>query len=1572
MSRDTSSYPMISLNENDGAGNIATITTTTPSSLNPGYSGPNDRRVPTSTSDPITPSGPNLPSSGSTNSSQPHRASYHAIPMDLEARFRDTVVRDLDRGRPLTERKLVARAVSSDLQHHSVDTLTAIWAAAEDLTTTEASLEARETGLILLQGSALHPGLTSAERLQLFDLTVVPVDATLVELQINTLRSLTYNGHDLDPFKDAFFKYLCSMPKAQFESVQVAHKKVRSLSEKRSRADLPEEKGLRALLKLVADVVRLNPQTCQSDDIASILDQLMSISEKTTQQKDIKESLLVVEAILQETVFPLASIPRCVRLLCAIIGGIDDLHSSAWSCLVEFLRSRESHVVLETLYETLRQSPQKKQPHTVLGALFAIEYLISKNGADGFPLISFPQLIESMKTVDTTSKRTCKGCMQIIRTLLGQEPMITTMLNLDLYPMMQVIFAHAGDKTSIGDMPNPLTLRDSFISWKEFDTTGTSLGADEINLETCDFVATELSLIANIFVQLWERLPAPHRGLVAAFFNKFSFAVPTTSIELLISYMVKERVLYPGSPDLVLSWRHMLNVYLFDERKDSKIRCKLIDILKDVPQTLEEENDKEAFRSQALEVLERLKGEANLDVINSLASFAVSYAENLSSLKDFEDILKALWLYLPQQDTTAYPTVSPRPETAINTVSLSLVTLFLHCLPVFASKAALVYDMLIKIANARKLSASARLPVLKLLMRLRCDAADRMVLTSFPDSLGLAVTLSRTEASALPSEVNSSLPERTSVTEDQPVSRVGRSSGMTHTGHGTSRANTRSKSRLEQTPKPTPPLWMYPGGPGLPEEPPTQPSLVVKQYTKGADDKKSLRLSDWLVIVIDILQQSEDWEVYSYVLVHLPSQLSNPTLFSHAIPHIQMLRSVITSQLQSGRFHEPPLDTGVKKGDVALCLLHSLSMLLGYSEHFARAEQDDMVRAFLAGMTSWDRAAKVSIQALAICCHQIPRSITRSLIGILHKMAQIVTQSHLAMDILEFLSGLGRLPDVYVNLTEEELRKVFAICMRYLEHSREQSSKRLESSSTGPNHSSHRMSGISGDSGSASESTNTNDGQKDLPQYVFALAYHVLTIWFLSLRLADRSKHVGWITKNLAFTDAQGNVSLEEQSQVTLDMMHRTAYLDLGETIPSTPFTPTDGKILRKTWLVGLSIVTIDTATGTGLTQITKRQASGTTYAMYQQQTAPLPPHHVLAPSDIMSSMHGPESRLNIFPNHVFLQLTSTIAPTPTPMEAICLPDDAATKRAISAFDLNDTVDGYKVGVIYVGDGQTKEAEILANERGSRAFDRFLAGLGTKVPLKGAVFNTQGLDRQNDSDGTHTYAWRDRIAEIVFHVPTLMPTNPGEDPHCVNKKQHIGNDFVNIIFNDSGLPFKFDTFPSQFNYVNIVITPEALFVPSDFSSTDAAADVATGQAAEAETAAEKQSYFTVHTLSQASFPTISPAACYKLLPLSNLPGLVRQLALNAAVFSNVWANREGGQYISSWRNRLREIKKLRDRFANTGTSTSAKYPGAKGTKTYVEGDHFKGLVAMGGLAEGEGILSGLDFSRWAGPNPPLV
>ena len=51
-----------------------------------------------------------------------------------------------------------------------------------------------------------------------------------------------------------------------------------------------------------------------------------------------------------------------------------------------------------------------------------------------------------------------------------------------------------------------------------------------------------------------------------------------------------------------------------------------------------------------------------------------------------------------------------------------------------------------------------------------------------------------------------------------------------------------------------------------------------------------------------------------------------------------------------------------------------------------------------------------------------------------------------------------------------------------------------------------------------------------------------------------------------------------------------------------------------------------------------------------------------------------------------------------------------------------------------------------------------------------------------------------------------MP-NRVKDPQCAKKKRHIGNDFVAIVYNESGSPNTMGTVKVQFIYATIVVQP---------------------------------------------------------------------------------------------------------------------------------------------------------------------
>eukprot|EP00483_Globobulimina_turgida_P006980 UN06994 len=72
--------------------------------------------------------------------------------------------------------------------------------------------------------------------------------------------------------------------------------------------------------------------------------------------------------------------------------------------------------------------------------------------------------------------------------------------------------------------------------------------------------------------------------------------------------------------------------------------------------------------------------------------------------------------------------------------------------------------------------------------------------------------------------------------------------------------------------------------------------------------------------------------------------------------------------------------------------------------------------------------------------------------------------------------------------------------------------------------------------------------------------------------------------------------------------------------------------------------------------------------------------------------------------------------------------------------------------------------------------------------------------------GRYAKYYNTATCEIAFHIATCMPTNHN-DPQQMEKKKHIGNDQVNIIYSDHGREYIVDTIYSYFNQVQIVIYP---------------------------------------------------------------------------------------------------------------------------------------------------------------------
>ncbi|XP_063895577.1 tuberin isoform X4 [Helicoverpa armigera] len=288
-----------------------------------------------------------------------------------------------------------------------------------------------------------------------------------------------------------------------------------------------------------------------------------------------------------------------------------------------------------------------------------------------------------------------------------------------------------------------------------------------------------------------------------------------------------------------------------------------------------------------------------------------------------------------------------------------------------------------------------------------------------------------------------------------------------------------------------------------------------------------------------------------------------------------------------------------------------------------------------------------------------------------------------------------------------------------------------------------------------------------------------------------------------------------------------------------------------------------------------------------------------------------------VTPSFVFLQLyhnmsTYPITP-PVPGETPTILNPLAERplrvsgvqheRTIKNLDLVPPVETYKIGVLYVGPGQQdNEVLILKNEYGSVRYAEFLTQLGTLVSLEGGDDDQPHLFlnlEKGGKDGHYTYVWNDDIMQVLFHVATAMPSS-AKDPTCNEKRKYIGNDYVSIVYNDSGADFNIHTIKGQLNFCIVVVEPYEHGMNRVFIKT-------------------KDERIRTKFLAHLDTHCVSDA---------NVALLARQMALHCALASHISQSLKlgGAPYASNSLERLRIIKRLRVRAQAERLAAAARAP----------------------------------------------
>ncbi|CUS24526.1 LAQU0S17e00936g1_1 [Lachancea quebecensis] len=656
------------------------------------------------------------------------------------------------------------------------------------------------------------------------------------------------------------------------------------------------------------------------------------------------------------------------------------------------------------------------------------------------------------------------------------------------------------------------------------------------------------------------------------------------------------------------------------------------------------------------------------------------------------------------------------------------------------------------------------------------------------------------------------------------------------------------------------------------------PELVKSDFvTPGAIDIRT-----WISTAVDMIGNPTTWEVYSYLLTFMCPQFANLVALRSIDDLVGSYRDVICRHMKSGLPSKLKIPSGLCTDHLHAVYIRSLSPLLGYHSYLPKEFTDGLVESLLYGLHTKDSTLTLSLHLLTICCQEIPGSVKKLLTPILVQLQTRVTSSMCTPAILEFLLALSNSPFIISHLTVDEFKRVFAIAFKFIQNSRDLKERAQTQNII------QQISYLE-QAADSSPSTHSFKITASIAHFFLTLSYKVISSWFLRMKLSNRVELAPFVVKCLV------NSASEAESK-DYDV---SAHIDVISQLTASPHGPSfphrineeranedkDGYDFGR-WILSDKIVSIETEIQTGDSIIAMRSPSSSEVFKLQFERSQIP-----KPYDIFCIGQEEEEEPSA---EKFEQFKFTASFVLTQLGCVSkhpikIPDDISIARSVHLFDKIPVSEYHKIGLIYMGQRQNSEVEVLSNTSGSYQYNLFLSRLGHLVKLKECMnVYTGGLEP--DIDGEFALVYNAEKTQAVFHAATLMPNNPQDDQYSM-KKRHIGNNFVTIFFDESGCAsFDFNIIKSQFNFINIVIRP--------YQATD------TGMGSK---------HFKVRMYRKAGVPAFFSTSHFKILSAENLAKYVRHVSLIADTFSACWFSASAPEVCTTWARRAKQMSSIRKR-----------------------------------------------------------
>lgn len=1369
----------------------------------------------------------------------------------------------------VSDRIKAAELIRATIEDSSVSSIPEIWYAAKGMIAPSQQTECRRAGLRLMKTCIAHDERAVGSRILYYKTIIEHSNLEDFDLQLNALIELTNDGRDLldlylsgYPMPHVLSSWLRRLAN-ETQDIRIGKKKDITLP-----WGVSMEENFLSILSYLNNTLKFSVAVFEESDLDNLLREIIGICRKTSQRRDIALCCDLIDSVMTYGNIPTSILHEVLEILCGIHITVDQQAEQSWQTVLNLVKSHVGNLTVLSLCRILEGGKVKEiNSNTMRGAARFLKRLAllfigpEKPETQVAVEIPVPQLFSALKaSLAVESARHCFEVTSCILELLSNEKFrdsidyevwqLKSISPLDI--MKKIIRLPVIEKRVKGT--STASIGPSAYTYYGAPEALPPTSSEDVILLILENMQNILKLLSELMES--KSFTGPIEESIQFLLDMHSYIDENTA-EILLNYLQTNHWCNPLAVDWSKYFYIVIHNFYVNSSSNwsSNVRVQALKLVREVYTLSQDAHEAEVIKTIDREIFSRIRCEQDSSVLEE----ALALFEHVALTCDVDLFTHTLGLVMDvfvNRDENESPhtvdgtsisnSATNEVENVAKThiIAKSVAKLFVSTFRYLPQKARIIYFHLITICKVSSEGKDylAFLESARILCRIRVSLANYVYLSAPNNMDSLAVSLGRAY-------------------EGEEI--------------------------LQQQNKKSDAAWWYPDNISyLKMEDLDSPSTTLKQLvnrdisdeqTEGDEQPEivplehgeyEIDISMWLNIMVNIIEDGSSWEIYSFVLTHLVPQLSNIQLFNKIPGDIRRLRKVLCDQISSAGLPGIVVcPTDVNKLDILAAEIRILTLLVAYNDMFTKTDTDYMVQAFVRGLSSWEKTAIACIHGLVICCYECPASIKRFLGQIFTKFQTKITSTMSSPHILEFLLALSRLPSLIDNFTQDEYKRVFAMAFKYIQHANDLARK-LESSS--------------------GQTTNVDSPEMKMSQYLLALAYRVIPTWFLILKVSNRKFIATYITRNLILANGDPK-NIDEQSLAMLDLISRYSHSNLDlmtQMIPTSTIHPDAERWSSKRWLYGASILSIDTNIETGTSQFVMRRPTGTTVfnvepdsLMLSKETFSNQYEHSFSPSYYLLQMVVP------------MDVNRTVKPLP-------IGEDAASSRAILSFDRTPVVDFYKVGVLYIAPGQITEQEILSNSSGSRQYRKFLDELGTLVKLQGNKrIYTGGLDTGSNVDGEYAYAWSDQTTQVIYHTATMMPVTGAHDTSHSSKKRHMGNSYVNIYFDESGLPFKFGVVRSQFNFLNIVISHHTASFSSRLLLQNGSSN--------------SKKYYLIRVYQNKDVPEVFVACHVKIVSEESLPVFVRNLALMASKFATVWHS--GGQYVSNWRYRLQQINQLYDR-----------------------------------------------------------